>query len=147
MIGRDGVGVNRAFSAGTFRVSRDLGRTPQVRPSESVLWRTGNEFCAFGAKRRPKIPSVFLRTDLINRKRVRCWRFGAAARREEGEYPLWICDRRATLLQRQRSATLPGYALVGAWRRCSSVTERFGYAPSSRLASRPPERSALIPYL
>jgi hypothetical protein len=32
--------------------------------------------------------------------------FGTAARREEGEYPLWIFDRRATPLQRQRSATL-----------------------------------------
>src|SRR5215467_129186 len=28
-----------------------------------------------------------------------------AARREEGEYPLWIFDRRATPQQRQRSAT------------------------------------------
>jgi hypothetical protein len=37
---------------------------------------------------------------------VRCQRFGAAARREEGEYPSWIFDRRATPLQRQRSATL-----------------------------------------
>src|SRR5438876_3805353 len=46
------------------------------------------------------------RTHLINRERVRCWRFGAAARREEGEYPLWIFDRRATPLQRQRSAAL-----------------------------------------
>src|SRR5438552_4665969 len=47
-----------------------------------------------------------IRTHLINRKRVPCWRFGATARREEGEYPSWICDRRATPLQRQRSATL-----------------------------------------
>ena len=47
-----------------------------------------------------------LRTHLINRGRVRCQRFGAAARREEGEYPSWIFDRRATLPQRQRSATL-----------------------------------------
>jgi len=49
MIGRDGVEVNRTFSAGTFRVSRDLGRTSQA----------GNEFRAFGAKSRPNIPSVF----------------------------------------------------------------------------------------
>ena len=47
-----------------------------------------------------------LRTHLINRGRVRCQRFGAAARREEGEYPSWIFDRRATQPQRQRSATL-----------------------------------------
>src|SRR2546430_9573432 len=47
-----------------------------------------------------------IRTHHINRERVRCWRFGATARREEGEYPSWICDRRATPLQRQRSATL-----------------------------------------
>src|SRR5881409_3757508 len=46
------------------------------------------------------------RTHLINRERVRCQRFGAAARREEGEYPSWIFDRRATQPQRQRSATL-----------------------------------------
>ena len=45
-------------------------------------------------------------THFINRQRVRCPRLGAAARREEGEYPLWIFDRRATLQQRQRSATL-----------------------------------------
>src|SRR5436190_645044 len=36
------------------------------------------------------------RTHLINRGRVRCQRFGAAARRDEGEYPSWIFDRRAT---------------------------------------------------
>src|SRR4030095_1956111 len=47
-----------------------------------------------------------IRTHLINRERVRCWRFDAAARREEEEYPSWIFDRRATPLQRQRSATL-----------------------------------------
>jgi hypothetical protein len=39
-----------------------------------------------------------------------------------------------------------GCFLAGAWRRCSSVTEPFGYAPSSRLASRPPENSAPIPH-
>src|SRR5579864_4813958 len=46
-----------------------------------------------------------LRTHLINREWARCPRFGAAARREEGEYPLWIFDRRATPQQGQRSAT------------------------------------------
>jgi integrase len=30
-----------------------------------------------------------------------------------------------------------GCFLEAAWLRCSSVTERFGYAPSSRLASQP----------
>src|SRR5215472_3455938 len=40
-----------------------------------------------------------------NEERARCPRFGGAARREEGEYPLWIFDRRATPQQRQRSAT------------------------------------------
>jgi len=34
--------------------------------------------------------------------------------------------------------------LAGAWRRCSSVRERCGYLPSSRLASHPPENSAPI---
>jgi hypothetical protein len=55
---------------------------------------------------RPGTRSTRIRTHLINRERVRCQRFGAAARREEEEYPLWIFDRRATPLQRQRSATL-----------------------------------------
>src|SRR5215472_5941842 len=40
-----------------------------------------------------------------NRERARCRRFGAAARRAEGEYPSWIFNRRATQQQRQRSAT------------------------------------------
>src|SRR6266496_4401386 len=87
------------------------------------------------------------RTHLINKERVRCWRFGATARREEGEYPSWICDRRVTPLQRQRSATLRAKLWATCWRRCSSVTEHVGYAPSSRLASRPQELSAHIPYL
>jgi hypothetical protein len=39
-----------------------------------------------------------------------------------------------------------GCFLAGAWRRCSSVRERCGYPPSSRLASRPPENSAPIPH-
>src|SRR5438874_1517636 len=51
-------------------------------------------------------PPELLRTHLINRERVRCQRFGAAARREEGEYPSWIFERRATRPRRQRSATL-----------------------------------------
>jgi len=33
-----------------------------------------------------------VRTLLINRQKVRCRRFGPAARREEGEYPSWIFD-------------------------------------------------------
>ena len=41
----------------------------------------------------------------------------------------------------------PGCFLEAVWRRCSSVRERCGYLPSSRLASRPPENSAPIPYL
>jgi len=41
----------------------------------------------------------------------------------------------------------PGCFLAGLWRRCSSVTERCGYAPSSRLAKGPPVNSAPIPYL
>ena len=38
-----------------------------------------------------------------------------------------------------------GCFLEAVWRRCSSVTGRFGHAPSSRLASQPPENSAPIP--
>src|SRR5207244_2010901 len=49
---------------------------------------------------------LLLRTHLINREPVRCQRFVAAARREEGEYSRWIFDRRATPSRRQRSATL-----------------------------------------
>jgi hypothetical protein len=94
-----------------------------------------------------KIPSRGLRSHLINRQRVRCKGFGAAARREEGEYPSWICDRRATKRRRQRPAT----RRAGFWRPAGCVAPRSqsadGYAPSSRLASRPPEASAPISYL
>src|SRR5947207_2814223 len=65
------------------------------------------------------------RTHLTNRERVRCWRFGAGARREEGEYPLWIFDQRATPLQRQRSATLR----ANLWRAAGCV------APQSQSTS------------
>ena len=54
----------------------------------------------------PAFVRLLLRTHLLNREPVRCQRFVAAARREEGEYPRWIFDRRATPPQRQRSATL-----------------------------------------
>ena len=60
------------------------------------------------------------RTHLINREQVRCWRSGAAARREEGEYPSWIFDRRATPLRRQRSATL----WAKPWRAAGGVAPR-----------------------
>jgi hypothetical protein len=40
-----------------------------------------------------------------------------------------------------------GCFLAGAWQRCSSIRERCGYLPSSRLASHPPEYSAPTPYL
>jgi len=65
----------------------------------------------------------------------------------EGEYPLWIFKRRATPQQRQRSRNPPGWVLAGTWRRCSSVAEPCGYAPSSRIARRPSELSAPSPYL
>src|SRR5579864_1621816 len=39
-----------------------------------------------------------------------------------------------------------GCFLASVWRRCSSVRERCGYLPSSRLASRSLENSAPIPY-
>ncbi len=39
-----------------------------------------------------------------------------------------------------------GCFLAGTWRRCSSVTGRFGHAPSSRLATYPPGNSAPIPH-
>src|SRR5438874_12268862 len=45
------------------------------------------------------------RTRLTNKERVRCCSFGAATRREERAYPLWIYERRATLAKHQRSAT------------------------------------------
>src|SRR6185503_19923253 len=70
---------------------------------------------------------IWVKSPYQNEKQVRCQRFGAAARREEGEYPLWIFDRRATPQQRQRSGNPPGCLLAGAWRRCSSVRERCGY--------------------
>src|SRR6266496_1038209 len=44
----------------------------------------------------PRSTLTWCRTHLLNRERVRCLRFGTAARREEGEYPLWIFDRRAS---------------------------------------------------
>jgi hypothetical protein len=40
-----------------------------------------------------------------------------------------------------------GCFLAGGWQRCSSVRERCGYLPSSRLAIRLPENSAPISYL
>src|SRR5579862_5519391 len=50
-----------------------------------------------------------------NSERARCPRFGAAARREEGEYPLWIFDRRATPQQRQRLGNAPiPYFVMGS---------------------------------
>jgi hypothetical protein len=52
------------------------------------------------------IPSVAVENPSHKWEPVRCQRFVAAARREEGEYPRWIFDRRATPPQRQRSATL-----------------------------------------
>ena len=42
--------VNRAFSAHAFGGIMNLGALPQVRHGESVLWRTGGEYCAFGAR-------------------------------------------------------------------------------------------------
>ena len=45
------------------------------------------------------------RTHLVNRERARCQKFDAATRREKGEYPSWIFDRRATPQRRQGSAT------------------------------------------
>src|SRR5881296_1865774 len=82
------------------------------------------------------------RTHLINRERVRCWRIGAAARREEGEYPLWIFDRRATPLQRQRCATLR----AKLWRAAGGVAAQSQNASAMLLRravpAAPPELSA-----
>jgi hypothetical protein len=52
---------------------------------------------------------------------VRCQRFGAAARRDEEEYPSWIFDRRATKPRRQRSAT----PRAKFWRAVDGVTPQL----------------------
>jgi len=52
--------------------------------------------------------------------------------------------------QRRCSGKDPATLRAKLWRAAGGVapqTERCGYAPSSRLASRPPELSALILYL
>ena len=61
-------------------------------------------------------------------------------------YPLWIFDRTSNAAAAPKIGNPEGCFLAGAWRRCSSVRERCGYLPSSRLASRPPENSAPIPH-
>ena len=72
---------------------------------------------------------------------------GRLARREEGEYPLWIFDRRATPLQRQSSATLR----AKLWRAAGGVAPQSQNASAMllrrALPAAPPELSALIPYL
>jgi GxxExxY protein len=86
-----------------------------------------------------------LRTHLINRN-------GCVA----GDLALRQGARRENILygslsdeQRRGSAkdpaTLGAEFVAGRWRRCSSVTEPYGYAPSSRLARRPSQLSAPIP--
>ncbi|HEX3716572.1 MAG TPA: hypothetical protein VH595_01280 [Verrucomicrobiae bacterium] len=78
---------------------------------------------------------------------MRCQGFGDAARREEGEYP----QRSSTDEQRGgspkdwqpfglASGELLAALLLGHRAKC-------GYAPSSRLATSPPEASAPIPNL
>ena len=108
------------------------GRVPGItRHAEDARWNTSGQ-----AKRLPMTTSVaccplsawvdcpqLTRTHLINGERVRCWRFGAGARREEGAYPCWICDRRATR-PAPKICNPPGEVLAGCWPRCSSVTER-----------------------
>src|SRR6266516_3989974 len=71
-------------------------------------------------------------THLINGGTVRCWRFGAAARRQEGEYPSWIFDRRATPLRRQRSATL----WAKLWQSAGGVAPQSENASPMLLSSR-----------
>ena len=134
---------HRPNAGKAFKLHRRQRRKQRILlPALGLPWRAASgvepparsELCDAGLAELPlqskKIRNLrslcflLLRTHLINRERVRCWRFGAAARREEEEYPLWIFDRRATPLQRQRSATLTGKALASRWPRCSSVTER-----------------------
>jgi hypothetical protein len=135
--------------------SRSVGSLPWAiicRPYGAPKWMTESfskkhsGFMGSRVARQTSSQISFLKSLFQNKERARCPRFGGAARREEGEYPLWIFDRGATQRQRQRSGNPEGCFLVGAWRRCSSVGERCGYPPSSRLASRPPENSAPIPH-
>jgi hypothetical protein len=82
----------------------------------------------------------------MNRKRVRCWRFGAVARRAEGEYPSWIFDRRATPPQLQKIHQPSGLSSGGPLAALLLSHRTRSYAPSSRLPSSPPGLSALISY-
>src|SRR5260370_25736394 len=73
---------------------------------------------------------------LINEEGVRCLGFGPAARREEGEYPWWIFDRRATPPPGQRPATLRA-----AFRRAAGGVS----PPSKGRGNKAPPRPLPIP--
>jgi aminopeptidase N len=59
--------VNRAFSAHAFGGTMNPGAVPQVRHGESVLWRTGGEYCALGAGHIEKRSRSVCRSSFRNR--------------------------------------------------------------------------------
>src|SRR5260370_20179289 len=63
--------------------------------------------------------------------------FGGGQGGEAGASPQWAVTAEPTRAVGKRSAARRVFAEKAAWLRCSSVTDRCGYAPSSRLALRP----------
>jgi hypothetical protein len=72
-----------------------------------------------------------------NRKSTATRDFGLGLGGEARAYPEWSVMAEPTTPQSKRSVALRVFVETAGWLRCSSVTDRCGYAPSSRLAIRP----------
>src|SRR6185295_10055462 len=84
-----------------------------------------------------RITSIFLRACLKIAWSPAARDFGCGQGGEGGASPQRAVTTEPTLATDKRPAARRVFGEKAAWLRCSSVTDRCGYAPSSRLAMQP----------
>ena len=78
---------------------------------------------------------AMLRSHLTNRGRSRGWSIFGVGEARGGSISAAICDRGATRPKSKSGAIRRTRAFRGVWRRCSLLTDPYGYGRHSRLAS------------
>ena len=96
-----------------------FSQSAPAHEGSSRQWRSHSPFSAHPPRRRTAF-RAWEPDEILGCIALR--RFLGCARRDEGAYPSWVCDREATQHSPKSGATLRARPSWAIWRRCSPLT-------------------------